>query len=524
MKAKMTKRLALACMWFLVASPAAQGATGFIEEFKIEASDGDALDSFGALIATSANRMVISAHLDEELGLNAGSVYVFEWNGSQWVQTAKLLASDGAEGDVFGISVAISGDRVAVGARAADGAQTDDIGAAYVFDWDGVEWKETKLLPSDGAEDDFFGISVAVSGDRAVVGAARNDESAFDAGAAYVFEWDGVKWAETAKLLASDGDGGDWFGNSVAMSGDRLVVGAPKASDLVGAAYVFDWDGARWVETAKLLASDGEFNDNFGSVAVSGDRVLVGASLGDNAEGKGTGAAYIFEWDGTKWVETAKLLASDGQEFDQFGVPVALSGDRAAVGAGLHAEKGNESGAAYVYDWDGTKWVETKLVASDGDTADNFGSVALSADAVLVGAPGDEGKGALSGSVYVFEVVVLGGTTSGMAPKAASCVNQDTGEVVAGVLVGEGWDCLEAGLEVFRGDRVFQKVDGRALGSSVGGTAFGVVPRAARCLNRTTGQSVDIELNGQTSWDCTAAGLLVIRGDRISQAVRGEAG
>ncbi len=505
-------------MWLLSAA-VAYGESGFLEDSNIQAGDGDADDNFGWSVAVSRDRIVVGARLDEAKGPSSGSAYVYEWDGTQWVET-KLVPSDGSEFDEYGVSVAVSGDRLVVGARSKDG-DGPDAGAAYIFEWDGAKWVETKLTASDATQFESFGSAVAVSGDRVVVGAYNDDDNGTDSGSAYIFEWDGVQWVEAAKLVGSGEDISDWFGNSVAISGDRVVVGAPRAEGFLGAVYVLDWDGAKWMETAKLVASDGAVNDDFGySVALAGNRLIVGAPSDDDYQG----SAYTFEWNGAKWVET-KLLAVDGKESDQFGVEVALYGDRVVIGAPYHDDKGNDAGAAYIFEWDGVKWVETtKLVASDGEASDNFGSVAVSGERVVIGAPFDEGKGNASGSIYVFEVVVLGGVTTGIVPKKASCVNGETGEVVAGLLVGSGWDCLEVGLEVFRGDRMVQRVEGEARDSPIGGAVFGTSSGAARCLNLTTGQNVLIHLGEETSWDCTAAGLEAVAGDEVRLVVRGKAG
>ena len=161
-------------------------------------------------------------------------------------------------------------------------------------------------MASDGAADDQFGGTVAVAGDRAVVGARFHDDNGDSSGSAYVFRYDGTGWVEEAKLTASDGAADDEFGGSVAVAGDTAVVGAPFHADngsTSGSAYVFRYDGTDWVEEAKLTASDGAADDQFGGlVAVSGDTLVVGAE-GDDDNGSFSGSAYVFHYDGTGWVE-----------------------------------------------------------------------------------------------------------------------------------------------------------------------------------------------------------------------------
>ncbi len=510
--------LMCAALCWLVCAGAVQGDTGFIETAKLLASDG-AAGAFGNSVAVSGDRVVVGAHFDDDNGTSSGSAYVFDWDGSQWVET-KLVASDGAAGDEFGNSVAVSGDRVVVGAFEDDDNGFSS-GSAYVFDWDGTRWVETKLVRSDPAEGDVFGGTVAVSGDRVVVGAPWDRDNGNFSGSVYVFDWDGSQWVET-KLLASDGTTQDEFGGSLGVSGDRVVVGAIRDDDngnASGSVYVLERDGSQWVET-KLLASDGRNGDHFGSsVAVSGDRVVVGAD-GDADHGNFTGSAYVFDWDGLQWVET-KLVASDGAAGDLFGNSVAVMGDLVVVGAFDDDDNGSSSGSAYVFEWDGAKWAETKLVASDGAASDEFGlSVAVSGSRLVVGAPFDDPP---SGSAYVVNAIGLGGSATGLTTNRVLCVNQETFDRVQALLIGSAWDCAGAGFVASPGDRILERGAGTASAAAVGGTAFGVIPSVVTCLNETTGQSVTIELAGETSWDCTAAGLEVTPGDGITLAVRGRA-
>jgi hypothetical protein len=224
---------------------------------------------------------------------------VFTRSGSTWSQQAKLAASDGAAGDVFGISVAISGDTVVIGADLAD-EKGSNSGAAYVFSRSGNTWsQQVKLTADDGAAGDLFGIRVTLSGDTAVIGAARDDDKGDESGAAYVFLRSGIEWVQQAKLSATDGAANDRFGTRVAIYGDTAVIGAilgDAMSDNSGSAYVFTRSGSTWSQQAKLAASDGAADDVFGwSVALYGDTVMIGAPTSIIALPGGTGSAYVFE-------------------------------------------------------------------------------------------------------------------------------------------------------------------------------------------------------------------------------------
>ena len=382
-------------------------AESVAKEVKLTASDADAGDEFGASVAVAGDTAVVGAFLSDAAGTNSGSAYVYRFDGTGWVEDGSLTASDTTVGDRFGASVAVAGETAVVGAPLDDDAG-GEAGAAYVFRYDGVDWvEEAKLTASDAVPQDELGWSVAVDGDTAVIGAYLRDEADALTGAAYVFRYDGADWAEEAKLTASDADAVDRFGRSVAISGDTAVVGASGNDDAgfsSGSAYVFRYDGAGWVEEAKLTASDAAGADLFGwSVAVDGDTVAVGA-LFDDADAIDSGSAYVFYYDGARWVEEAKLTASDAAADDEFGSSVAVAGDTVAVGARSSDAAGSNSGSAYLFRYDGAGWVEAaKLTAADAAAGDEFGtSVAVAGDTAVVGASLSDDAGSDSGSAYVI--------------------------------------------------------------------------------------------------------------------------
>ena len=383
------------------------GLQAAVQQAKLTASDGKAGNEFGISVSLSGERALVAANADDDNGSNSGSAYVFDLSGSTWTQTAKLTASDGAAGDNFGWSVSLSGDRALVGA-VVDDDNGSASGSAYVFDLSGSTWTQTaKLTASDGAAGDMFGWSVGLSGDRALIGAVVDDDNGSSSGSAYVFDLSGSTWTQTAKLMASDGEASDHFGDSVSLSSDRALVGARFDDDNgsgSGSAYVFELSGSAWIQTAKLTASDGAVADGFGaSVSLSGDRALVGA-FHDDDNGRDSGSAYVFDLSGSTWIQTGKLMASDGAVDDEFGDSVSLSGDRALVGARFDNDNGSGSGSAYVFKFSGSAWSQTaKLRASDGAANDNLGSsVSLSGDRALVGARYDNDNGSGPGSAYVF--------------------------------------------------------------------------------------------------------------------------
>ena len=325
------------------------------------------------------------------------------------IEAVKLLADDGVDGDFFGFSVALSGDTAIIGAfRDSHDANGANSGSVYVFTRSGTGWsQQAKLIAADGAEGDTFGGNIALSGDTAVIGALRDDDNGKDSGSAYVFVRTGTSWSQQAKLTAPDGAAGDEFGYSIALSGDTAVIGALRDDDKgkdSGSAYIFTRSGARWSQQAKLTAADGAEGDVFGvDIALSGDSAVIGADLADE-KGNNSGAAYVFTRTGTSWNQQAKLTANDGAPDDLFGIRVALSGDTAVIGAARDDDNGDNSGSAYVFIRSGATWrQQAKLVAADGAAHDRFGTrVALHGNIALVGAILDDDKCDNSGSAYVF--------------------------------------------------------------------------------------------------------------------------
>jgi len=412
-------------------------------------------DQFGSAVAVSGDTVVVGARREDSssTGINsapnessphAGAAYVFVRSGTTWSQQAYLKASQVSAGDNFGISVAVSGDTVVVGATNEDSSSTSidntpdetapDAGAAYVFVRSSTTWSQQAYLKaSQVSAGDNFGGSVSVSGDTVVVGAfledsgtegvnSTSDEGANDAGAAYVFVRNSTTWSQQAYLKASQVSIGDNFGISVAISGDTVIIGATgedsstnqwpdESFSASGAAYVYLRSNTTWNQQAYLKASNPGAGDLFGfSVAVSGNTAVVGATGEDSStaginrplpdeSANAAGAAYVFLRSGPTWNQQAYLKASQVSTGDNFGSSVAVSGDTVVVGASLEdsstsginsiPNEGEPSaGAAYVYVRSSTTWSQQAyLKASQVSIGDNFGiSVAISADTVVVGA------------------------------------------------------------------------------------------------------------------------------------------
>lgn len=381
-------------------------SANWVDEQKVTASDGAESDLFGRSISINGNYAIIGANYDDDNGDDSGSVYIFHQSGTTWTEQAKLTASDGASGDQFGISVSIDGDYAVVGAW-----NNSSSGSAYIFHRSGTTWTEqAKLTASDAYTNDQFGVAVSISGDYAVVGSWLDDDNGTNSGSTYIFLRSGTTWTEQAKLTASDGASDDYFGGSVSIKGEYAIIGSYEDDDNgtgSGSAYIFHRSGATWTEQQKLIASDGAEEDSFGgSVSIDGDYAVIGAH-GDDDNGDSSGSAYIFHRSGTIWTEQTKLIASDGANNDVFGLSVSIDGDYTLVGAQWDNDNGNNSGSAYIFHRNGTTWTELiKLIASDGNSYDLFGSqVSIDGDCIVVGAYYDNDNGYHSGSAYFYRAV-----------------------------------------------------------------------------------------------------------------------
>lgn len=364
-----------------------------VTQIMLVPSDGAGSSDLGQSVSISGNVAVAGAPAE---GDATGAAYVFVLSDGIWSQQAKLTASDGVGGDQFGTSVSVDGQTAVIGASGSNSSQ----GSAYVFVGSGSSWsQQAKLVASDGASGDQFGVSVAVSGNTALVGASGN---ASGQGAAYIFTLAGTTWSQQAKLIASDAASGDQFGASVSLSGTTAVAGAAGKSGSTGAAYVFISSATTWTQQAKLTASDGVSGDKFGfSVAVSGDTVLAGAPVkncqfncGTPSAG-GLGGAYVFAFSGSSWSQQAELASSDGG--GAFGYSVAVSGTTAIV-----VENYNNSltGAAFAFVRSGSNWTQqAKLLASDRVIGNGITAAAVNGNFALFGVPG---KNSSQGEAYVF--------------------------------------------------------------------------------------------------------------------------
>lgn len=381
--------------------------------------------SFGDAVAIDGEVAVVAAPGEG----GKGAVYLYANTTGGWVRKARLAATDGDSGDLFGTAVAISGDVVAVGAPTDDNANGVDAGAVYLFEKPQGGWVDmgetTKLIAADGAENQTFGKAVAIEGSTLVTGASGHANGATP-GAVYVYEKSGGNWSQAARLTASGGVNGDLFGFSLDFDGDRIVVGAYGRNQNRGAVYLFDKPGAGWTEATEdrvLTASDGSAGDHFGyTVTLDPGYVIAGADRDDDM-GADSGAIYLFSV--ADWSEQ-KIVPDDSFPNQGFGYAVAAGSGRVAVGAVEDDDKGSGSGSIYIYHLASGSWqLQEKITAPDGGAGDRLGSaVAVSGSNVVAGAYGDIVQGRSgAGSAYLFTQ-----TTTGNRAPLAQDDSFETGE------------------------------------------------------------------------------------------------
>ncbi len=407
--------VATCSLGILVAIAAIYSATAWRAQhdqdfIKLLASDAERDDLLGYSVCVGDSFAILGASREDSTGQNTGSAYIFERDvDGGWTEAAKLIGAGSVSGDAFGTSVAIFGEIAVVGAIFDSERGEEHCGSAYVFRYDGIGWaQEAKLLAHDGATGDHCGNAVAVWGQRIVIGAPYDGDNGEHSGSAYVYRYENAHWVQEAKLLPGDGEEKDVFGVSVAIDGDTIICSAyddDNAKGLAaGSVYVFQRTDDIWTQSAKLFASDGAPADTFGvSVDISGDSIIVGA-MNDDDNGADSGSAYIYRYlDGT-WVEEAKLLPENGEETDYFGRSVSIFADTVLVGTFPQYGDGGTAGAGYVFRFDGVKWdQEARLVSDDRIPGDHFGhSVSIYGDTIMIGAPEDDDGGPAAGAAYIF--------------------------------------------------------------------------------------------------------------------------
>ncbi len=403
----MTKRITFFLIGILISLITIQAQVN--ETQRLISDDLAAEDYFGNGLAVSGDYAIIGACYDDENGINSGSAYIFYNNAGTWEQHQKLTASNGQTNEFFALTVTISDNYAFATSLGANGYA----GKVYVFYNDAGTWSETAILTaSDTEAADFFGESMKIDGDYAIIGAFGDDDNGSQSGSAYIFHNDAGNWTEITKLIAADGNENDFFGISVDVYSDYAIVGADQSANSSGSnsgtAYIFYNNSGNWEQTQKVESLDAIVGDSFGvSVSITEEYAAIGAkNKSDN--GTWSGAAYVFYNNAGTWEQNTKLIASNAATQKHFGSSIDISGDTLIVGS-----EGNISftpyvaGSSYVYKNDSGTWGEKSiLTASDIGVKDQFGYVVdFSNNFAFVGSPRSDTDYVDGGAVYVYEVI-----------------------------------------------------------------------------------------------------------------------
>ena len=327
----------------------------WVEEQKVEATDRGILNWFGWDVALSENTLLVSARNGDTFATNGGDVTVFRYASGTWMEETILTPSDLEIGD-YGFEVAIDGSVAAVGAPAYP-SPLGTGGAVYVYRYNGTEWVEEDLLiGSNLSNQSLFGSSISIDGDRMLVGAFNADDSTSNqAGKLYVYEYDGTQWNETAELQSDESNNIANLGISVGLEGDWAIGGAQLDDELAsgaGAVYVYQHNGQTWGLHSKLTASDGVGFFLFGiGATIEEERILVGAENWFGMGGDATGKAYLFDYDEAldQWVETTSFVPDVVNRGSQFGKSVAMHAGTMIIGAPEFSGQEDDMGAAFIY-------------------------------------------------------------------------------------------------------------------------------------------------------------------------------
>lgn len=415
----LSRRAVVAAALALAPAASAQLSNPLVatREGLVAATSSVPFDGFGTALALDGDLALVGAPGAATVaGSQVGAAYLFQRTASGWTEIAELRASDGAANDRFGIAVALEGDTAVVSAFTAD-ATAPDSGALYVFQRVGGTWTETQKVLGVGADiGEGLGWSLALQGNTLIAGAADDHHSggAFNGGAAYFFERTPTGWVQRQRLIAGDGEAFDYFGQTVTLDGNTLVVGAWSDNHALGAnggsAYVFRRTGANFLLSQKLIPADNGSNDRFGwDVDLRAGELAVGA-IGDTINGGyEAGSVYLFADSPTGFVQQQKLVAQAPHSAALFGSSVALRSAGLLVGSmQAHSPAGQYSGNAFLFERSGTSFVPTLAVRSTAlEQGANFGAeVAWEGELALVGAPGDDTRlaGQNTGAVYAYRI------------------------------------------------------------------------------------------------------------------------
>jgi hypothetical protein len=355
--------------------------TSSISEFNPVGGDttGSFVDLFGYSVSISGNFAIIGTPLDDGAFTDQGSASIYEFDGTHWVLFQKLFAPNGAAEDYFGYSVHISGDYAIIGAALDDSTHVNQ-GSASIYHFNGSSWVfMKKLIDSTGANDDAFGNSVSLSGNYAIVGAYADDGTFVDQGSASIFQKIGDDWVFMQKIIHSTAEAQDNFGISVVVSGNQAMIGTPSYDSIYadqGCVNVYQYNGSNWVLMQKIIDDTGGMQFAFGfSISTSGNYAIIGAPAEEVNSNQAQGSASFYRYGSGSWQFTQKITHPEGAAFDNLGSSLSISGNYAIIGAKDDEVGSNEyQGSAFIYARVGLGWQRLQHVTDPGGNEnDTFG-------------------------------------------------------------------------------------------------------------------------------------------------------
>lgn len=380
---------------------------------KIVPADLAQEDAFGWSVDIYENYALVGSVYDDDNDIQSGSAYIFHFDGTQWVEQAKIVATDGGFADYFGYAVSIHDGQLIVGAYR-DLVGTVRSGSAYVFSQSGDTWiEEAKLVPFDPEEEDRFGAKVAIYGNYAAVGAYYCDDYGESSGAVYVYKKSAGEWNFHQKLAPESLQANDLFGTSVAFNTDYLFIGSIGNSDqenASGKVFVFELDNEDWILFEEIYPEDPAEGKGFGSAISATQQTLAVGAYRDHAVASESGSVYLFENVDGNWEYLQKTFPSDGNAGALFGHSLAIDDDRLVVGALYDNTLRSETGSAYVYtrESSGNWLLSAKIIPDDAHDQQRFSAaVGLSGKYAIAGAPYDEEYGYHNGAAYICDLDII---------------------------------------------------------------------------------------------------------------------
>jgi hypothetical protein len=371
---------------------AADSETILNEDIKLTATDSEIQNGFGSAVAIDGDYAIIGALWDDTNGEDSGSAYIFKNQGGNWIQQQKLVPGEIEAYDMFGVSVEIQGDYAIIGAKEDYSYTHNQNGAVYIYKRNGETWDKQQIITaSDGAMSDAFGYTLSIYDDTLIVGAPYDDDNGENTGSVYVFKLIDESWIQDTKLTASDAKNYDFFGSSISLYQDTVVIGAISSSyfhiDKIGSAYIFKRNDESWTQEAILRASDENTYNEFGNeVSIYDDIAVINSKS----------YSYVFEYENSLWIQKEKLDIS----FEKGTVDTQK--DTIIIGASQLGFYHN-SNKTHIYKRINDSWIKTAVFELSNDVYDDyFGmSIASDEDTVIIGASG-------SGRRYLFCKEVIG--------------------------------------------------------------------------------------------------------------------